>query len=93
MQDVTPPSITPIKPETWAGQRRISFRISDNLSGIQSFRGEIDGQFALFEYDGKIGTVYYRFDTTRLEKGSHLLTFTLTDACGNSSQYKRTFVW
>ncbi|MDR1644871.1 MAG: M23 family metallopeptidase [Tannerellaceae bacterium] len=93
MQDIQPPVITPVNPATWTGNRRITLRISDNLSGVQDYRGEIDGQFVLFEFDGKKGLVSYRFDPARLAQGSHKLRFTLTDACGNRSEYNHTFIW
>jgi murein DD-endopeptidase MepM/ murein hydrolase activator NlpD len=93
MQDVRPPVITPVSPAAWVGDKRIAFRISDDLSGVQTYRGEIDGRFALFEFDGKKGLVTYRFDRKRLAQGEHLLEFTVTDACGNRSEYKHSFIW
>jgi murein DD-endopeptidase MepM/ murein hydrolase activator NlpD len=93
MQDTRPPLITPVNPAAWTGSRRITFRISDNLSGVQTYRGEIDGQFVLFEFDGKKSLVSYRFDPARLVRGNHNLTFEVTDACGNRSVYKHAFVW
>jgi murein DD-endopeptidase MepM/ murein hydrolase activator NlpD len=93
LQDLRPPLITPVRPATWVGSQRITLRITDALSGVHSYRGEIDGKFALFEFDGKKSLVTYRFDKTRLEKGKHELVFTLTDACGNRSEYKHSFIW
>ncbi|MDR1258444.1 MAG: M23 family metallopeptidase [Tannerellaceae bacterium] len=93
MKDVRPPVITPVNPGKWTSVLRIDLRISDDLSGVQTFRGEIDGQFALFEFDGKKGLVTYRFDKERLERGEHNLRFTVTDACGNQAEYKRLFIW
>ncbi len=92
-QDTKPPVITPVNPDAWVGSQMITFRISDNLSGVQTYRGEIDGQFVLFEFDGKKGLVRYRFDKERLSRGAHQLTFTLTDACGNVSVYEKKFTW
>jgi hypothetical protein len=93
MKDVRPPLITAVNPAAWVSSRRITLRITDELSGIQSYRGEIDGQFVLFEFDGKKSLVSYRFDKARLAKGKHDLKFTLTDACGNRSEYKHSFIW
>lgn len=91
--DTEPPVITPIAPETWVQKKRITIRIADHLSGVDTYRGEIDGKYALFEFDGKKGILIYRFDSERLTKGTHELTFTVTDACGNQSVYSRKFVW
>lgn len=91
--DSLPPVITPIDPATWAQKKQISIRLSDRLSGVDTYRGEIDGCFVLFEFDGKKGLLTYRFDPERLSRGSHELHFTATDACGNRSTYTRRFVW
>lgn len=91
--DTVPPVITPIDPDTWVQKKRITIRIADQLSGVNTYRGEIDGEFVLFEFDGKKGLLTYRFDSERLTKGTHELTFTVTDACGNQSIYTRKFNW
>lgn len=91
--DTEPPVITPIAPETWGQKKRITIRIADHLSGVDTYRGEIDGEYALFEFDGKKGLLTYDFDSGRLAKGTHELTFTVTDACGNQSVYTRKFIW
>lgn len=91
--DSTPPRITPLNPDTWRQNKRISIRVTDNLSGLKTYRGEIDGEFALFEFDGKKGLFTYVFDSERLNKGAHELKFTAIDACGNSSEYNRKFIW
>ena len=91
--DTLPPVITPINPDTWVQKKRITIRMTDNLSGVDTFRGEIDGEYALFEFDGKKALLTYDFDPDRLTRGAHELNFTVTDACGNQSVYTRRFVW
>ena len=93
MADITPPEIKPVNPKTWATQRAVNIRISDNLSGVETYRGEIDGKYVLFELDGKKALATYRFDSSRLSRGNHKLKFILTDACGNSSVYETAFAW
>lgn len=93
VQDTIPPTITPINPTAWVGSQTITFRITDNLSGVKTYRGEIDGQFVLFEFDGKKGLVTYSFDKERLLRGNHKLVFILTDACDNASTYEHSFNW
>lgn len=89
--DLKAPLIRPVRQAAWAKNRRIVIHISDDLSGIGSYRGEIDGKYALFEYDGKSGTVAYTFDRQQLKPGRHRLSFTLTDAVGNSSRFNWDF--
>ena len=93
MQDTVPPKIIPVAPAQWVSKRAIAFRVSDNLSGMEIYRGEIDGEFALFEYDGSKGLITYKFDPSRLSRGKHSLTFVVTDACGNTSKYSTSFTW
>lgn len=90
--DIVPPTITPLNPATWVSKQAISLRLSDNLSGVQTYRGEIDGQFVLFEMNSK-SVITYRFDKERLTKGKHTLKLTATDACGNQSTYTYPFTW
>jgi hypothetical protein len=68
---------------------KVQFKISDNLSGIKQYRGEIDGMWVLFEYDAKSGTLTYTFDHQRMVFGkSHLLRLVVTDNRENSTEYK-----
>ena len=67
----------------------MQFKIVDDLSGIKSYRGEIDGKWILFEYDAKSATIVYQFDKQRMVFGkSHLLRLVVTDNRDNSSEYK-----
>ncbi|GAB4237279.1 MAG: M23 family metallopeptidase [Ekhidna sp.] len=49
LRDSIPPKITP----RVINQNDLKFRISDDLSGIKSFRAEINGQFVLMYYEPK----------------------------------------
>ena len=91
-QDTKAPVITPINQQTWVSKQNFIFRLSDNLSGVQTYRGEIDGQYVLFEMNSK-SVITYKFDKERLKKGKHTLKLTVTDAAGNRSEYKYSFVW
>ena len=71
---------------------QLRFTITDNLSGIETFRGTIDGQWVLFEYDLKNNLISYTFDKERLQLGkNHLLNLEVTDYKGNTSNYKAKF--
>lgn len=92
--DVTPPVITPIKPARWAKNGYVRYKIADKLSGVETYRGEIDGEFVLFELDGKTGTVKFKLDASRVKKGQkHTVKMIVTDACGNETSSQSTFVW
>lgn len=89
-QDTKAPVITPLNQQTWISKRNFVFRLTDNLSGVQTYRGEIDGQFVLFEMNNK-SVITYRFDKERLRPGKHELKLIVTDACGNESVYTHSF--
>ena len=91
-QDLVPPTITPLNPATWVSKQAIALSLSDNLSGVQTYRGEIDGQYVLFEMNSK-SVITYHFDKERLARGKHTLKLVVTDACGNQSTYTYPFTW
>ena len=91
-QDLVPPTITPLNPATWVSKQAIALRLSDNLSGVQTYRGEIDGQYVLFEMNSK-SVITYHFDKELLARGKHTLKLVVTDACGNQSTYTYPFTW
>jgi hypothetical protein len=90
--DTVAPLITPVGQTSWIAQKRIRLRLSDNKSGIASFRGEINGQFVLFTHDSKSSVYTYRFDDARLQRGiPQRFVFTVTDGAGNHNEYSYTF--
>lgn len=92
--DVTSPVIKAELPATWGKKGRVSFIISDNLSGIKEWRGEIDGKFALFELDGKTGRLSFKMDPARFKpKTGHKITLKVTDNCGNTADFTGNVYW
>ena len=90
--DKTPPVIIPLSikdKKRLTDASKVQFKIADDLSGIKSYRGEIDGKWVLFEYDAKSGVISYTFDKQRMTfEKSHLLRLIVTDNKDNSSEYK-----
>ena len=91
--DTIPPLIRPVDISKWREKKKISILITDNLSGVLSYRGEINGKYALFEFDGKRALITYDFDEEKLNPGYHRLKLTVTDGCGNKSYYEHAFSW
>lgn len=89
--DKTPPTISPVEEKLWTKQSAIKVRLSDNFSGIESFRGEVDGKFVLFTHDVKSSVYTYKFDDRLTQGKTHQLVFKATDRCGNSSEFKAEF--
>jgi hypothetical protein len=94
-------SIAPIiKPHNIVNGRDMSKKwsimmtISDELSGIKTYRGTIDGKWVLFEYNYKKNRLTYFFDEKRLEKGvKHQLYLEVSDKRNNISKYDLEFYW
>lgn len=71
---------------------KLRFTITDNLSGIEKFRGTIDDQWVLFEYDLKNNLISYTFDKEKFHFGKkHQLHLEVIDFKGNTSIYKANF--
>ncbi|MDL2266079.1 M23 family metallopeptidase [Parabacteroides sp. OttesenSCG-928-G07] len=90
--DTVSPTITPVSQSTWVKNQRFSFRLSDNLSGVSTYHGEIDGEYVLFEMNNR-SVITYHFDKEKLERGRHTLRLCVTDACGNESVFEHSFSW
>ena len=93
--DTVPPRITPVNIKNGAdmrGNKNIRFKITDNFSGINTYNGWIDGQWALFEYDAKNDMLFYTFDADRLTKNTqHTLELKISDNKGNTAEYRAKF--
>lgn len=69
---------------------RIQFRISDNLSGIESWTALIDGRWVLMEYDFKTGALWHQFDGS-LSSGKHDLQLIVSDKKANTAMFHAIF--
>jgi hypothetical protein len=93
--DTVPPTILPLNMkngENMSAKKSIRIKIVDNLSGINTYEGLIDGQWILFEYDAKNNLLEYFFDH-RMPKGKeHSLQIKVTDMVGNRAERIITFM-
>ncbi len=90
--DTIAPQITPVNfvpgSRLGANQKRITFKVKDSLSGLKSYAGHIDGEWALFEYNVMNDQMTYEVDPTRVKTGTqHTVTFTATDGVGNKEVF------
>ena len=69
-----------------SSQKTIKIRISDNFSGIKSYRGTINNKWILMDYDAKKNTLTYKFDSILL-KGKNKFKLVVKDDKGNSGVY------
>jgi len=86
LSDTILPKISAPTIERIAKNDVIRIRIADNASGIKSWRGSIDGKWALFALDGKSGWLSCILDSNRVVPNrEHELRLTVKDACGNEN--------
>lgn len=91
--DTVAPIIIPINinsEKSMKNMPKMTFKISDELSGILNFTGTIDGQWVLMEFDPKTSTLWHTFDD-RTSPGKHFLQLIVTDKKANKKTYKATF--
>ncbi len=92
--DESAPKIFPRNENKWTSTGIISYYISDNLSGIKNYRGEIDGKWVMFELDSKNALISYHLDPKAIKQDkSHIITIKATDNCGNEQQITNKFYW
>ena len=92
---VDTPVITPVNQAQWGRTGKIIFKAKDKETGINTYRGTIDGKYALFGKPNSIsGNLVCELDPKHVEKGGkHVVEMTVTDGCGNRTTEQFDFVW
>ncbi len=92
--DTNPPTIKPLNFDEgkWiSNQNFLNVKITDDLSGISSYRGTINGKFILMEYDYKKDVLTYNFnDNVNLETENNFKLIVI-DNVGNSATFEAKF--
>ena len=91
--DTVAPVIVPINISNGvnlAAAKKISVRMSDNLSGIKTYNGKIDGHWVLMEWDYKTKVLSYTFNND-IAPGKHIFELTVSDSKNNARQFKADF--
>jgi murein DD-endopeptidase MepM/ murein hydrolase activator NlpD len=92
--DTTEPEIKPVNfaEGKWiSNQNFLKVKITDDLSGISSYRGTINGKFILMEYDYKKDVLTYNFnDNVNLETENNFKLIVI-DNVGNSATFEAKF--
>ncbi|MGA0041811.1 MAG: M23 family metallopeptidase [Flavobacteriaceae bacterium] len=93
-EDRTPPVVSPdnFKSGQWMSKYRyLKLKISDDFSGISSYRATINGKWILMEYEYKTGTLTYDFNDGVSDKEENNLKVVVTDNIGNSTTFESVF--
>ncbi len=94
LTDVDKPKISlhNFKNEQWLTHfKTLEIKISDDKSGIKSYRGEIDGEWILLEYNVKKSVLTYDFKDKVFTTAKHELKIVVTDNVGNTNTTNATF--
>lgn len=94
--DTTAPTIFPSfkEGENISSRKAVKFTISDDLSGIASYKLCIDGKWILANFDSKTRSLVAALDPRRVLKGrSHILEIIVTDNRENENKLKTSFIW
>ncbi|MDA0985267.1 MAG: M23 family peptidase, partial [Bacteroidetes bacterium] len=62
-----------------------------DYTGIQKYRGEINGRWILLEHEPKDNTLIYDFNDLDIEEALHQLKITAEDQVGNTSELVMDF--
>jgi hypothetical protein len=94
--DTVPPEISiKTKNNNFSASSKLTVTLDDNISGIDSCDGYIDGKWVLFEHDPKSKSMTYRFDEKQMgKKGKkRQLKVVAADRCNNSAILLYDFVY
>ena len=80
LTDTIPPIAHLVRKDKYA----FSYRISDNLSGIKSFKAKVNDEFVLMDYDPKRALIW-SMKKDSLQQFTGNLTLQLTDNAGNTN--------
>lgn len=92
--DTVAPKISmavPVEGKWISEQKTIQVSIYDELSGIKSYNGYLNGKWILFEYDNKTRKLTHYFSDGIVADGVNDLKVVVTDNIGNSTTFETRF--
>ena len=93
-RDSVAPTVVPenFKKNQWlSNYKSLDLKIDDDFSGIKKYRGTINGEWVLFEYEPKRKILTHDFFDKYSEKLKHNLELEVEDNVGNKKIYKTMF--
>lgn len=91
--DSIPPvirSLTNFNAKGFLENRIIQFHLSDNLSGIKSYRGLLNGKWVLMSFDGKSSRLTLDMEGLTIP-GENTFSLEVEDRVGNKTIFEKTF--
>ena len=94
VSDITAPTISiasPVEGKWISNQKTIQLAIHDDLSGIKSYNGYLNGKWILMEYDNKTRKLTHFFDDGIVADGANIMKVDVVDNVGNSTTFETKF--
>ena len=94
MKDTIPPTISiakSIEGKWISNQKNIELTILDDLSGIKTYEGYLNGNWILLEYESKLKRLRHSFADGVVADGKNDLKVIVTDNVGNSTIFETQF--
>lgn len=82
-RDLTPPSLRWLKKSLY----KVSFRVRDNLAGLQNFKATLNGKYLLMGYEHKASSIW-SIPAVKGQRLKGLLVLVITDKVGNVRTFK-----
>ncbi|WP_029034921.1 peptidoglycan DD-metalloendopeptidase family protein [Salinimicrobium terrae] len=93
-RDTQAPRVVPVnfKDGQWiSGNKNLKVKISDDLSGIKSYRATVNGKFILMEYEYKQNLLTHDFADGVVTDTENQLKIEVIDNVGNTTIFESTF--
>ena len=93
--DTVSPEITPVnigEGKNISAQKTIKVKIRDRKTGIKQYRGTLNGEWILMEYESKKRLLFYQFDD-KLLKGKNEFKLVVSDLLGNETVYEAELIY
>lgn len=91
--DTMPPKVKVINGKKLGRNGKLQFKIGDKGRGVKEFKGTVDGEFILFEYSSKNGTLTCNLKNEGVRRGKHRVRLTVIDNAGNATVVDRNFIY
>tara|TARA_B100001063_G_scaffold156935_1_gene146386 strand:- start:3610 stop:5277 length:1668 start_codon:yes stop_codon:yes gene_type:complete len=95
-RDTIKPEIKPInfkQNSNISNRSTIELRLKDEMSGIKSYNGYLNGKWALFEYEPKSNLIFHKISDNIINEGENILLINYQDGVGNKGEYKATIYY
>ena len=92
MLDTVPPVIANVDLRSnMQGRSVFSIKVGDNLSGVETWRGTLNGEWILLQYEPKTKMLTHTFDAHTSTSGKKDFRLEVGDERGNTSTFGLSF--